>query len=399
MSEKNICIFCDSELVSGTKPEHILLNALGGRKTTRRAICSTCNNTFGGTIDDALTKQVNVIRNLLQFESGTGKLPPMLKGIQAGAERLNFGSDGRPEIVRPPFTVTDLGDGRTDVTINVRSAEEMKKMLPHLAAKLGMPEADLAKQISQVQLTVVEERAGQVHYPLMFGGAEALRSLAKSCLVLLASVTGTDALKAEPFAVVRDFVVKGGVEFSSARARIDLRDVPGLDEYKRRFGPFFNLITVRSNEAGRVIAHFTLYNVVGWQIVLAEQGGPINQEVVLVSNPMDPVVWGDEAAALPDIPFEWLNTADPAYEIERARERLIRMMEYHTDQSRKSEYDRIVDDVFDRHGINGEIQVSDPALTQLIFNEIAERIGAHAMRLRHERQLSPEEIEKLLRGG
>lgn len=86
MTTASKCIFCDSKLTPDTKPEHILLNALGGRKTTRRVICSTCNNDFGGTIDDALTEQVEVLRNLLQFESGTGKPPPMLKNLQAGSD-------------------------------------------------------------------------------------------------------------------------------------------------------------------------------------------------------------------------------------------------------------------------------------------------------------------------
>src|ERR1700730_10772144 len=76
MNAKTICIFCDGELGPDTKPEHILLNALGGRKTTRRVICSKHNNDFGGGIDDALADQVGVLRNHLQLESGTGKPPP-----------------------------------------------------------------------------------------------------------------------------------------------------------------------------------------------------------------------------------------------------------------------------------------------------------------------------------
>jgi len=64
------CIFCDSALSADTKPEHILLEALGGKKTTRLAICSGCNNKFGGTIDYILAGQVQALRNLLQFQSG-----------------------------------------------------------------------------------------------------------------------------------------------------------------------------------------------------------------------------------------------------------------------------------------------------------------------------------------
>ena len=109
------CIFCDNSLGPDTKPEHILLNGLGGRKTTRRAICSDCNNRFGATIDAALADQVEVIRNLLQLQSGTGKQPPMLRNIRAGAKRINFRNDGKPELVTSPFKVTEHSDGRVRI--------------------------------------------------------------------------------------------------------------------------------------------------------------------------------------------------------------------------------------------------------------------------------------------
>jgi hypothetical protein len=82
-----LCLFCPAELDGPTKPEHILLNALGGRKTTKKTICSACNNTFGGTIDDVLTSQVTALRNLLQLESGSGKAAPTLKNVQAGKHK------------------------------------------------------------------------------------------------------------------------------------------------------------------------------------------------------------------------------------------------------------------------------------------------------------------------
>lgn len=392
------CIFCDDDLLPDTKPEHVLLSALGGRKTTRRAICSTCNNDFGGTIDDALTEQVMVLRNLLKFESGTGKPPPKLKSVQAGSERINIGSDGRLEIVKPPFTVKQREDRTAEIQIHVQTSKAIKKMLPHLAAKLRITEAELMKQIKQGQAALVEARPGQMHQRMSFGGETPLRSVAKSCLVLLSMVVGNDAVKAMPFSAVRDFVVHGGLEFSKKRAQIDSRDVPGIDEYKKMFGPFFNLIYVRSNEVGRVIGHFTLYNAISWQIVLAEAGPPPNQTVALVSNPITPATWSDDATILPDIPFEWLEAVEHPYELERVRGRLVQMMEYHRDQSLKSEIGRIVDDVFDKYSINGERPVSDPTVQKAVLGEITQRLAAHALRLNHQQALGPEHIEKLLQG-
>jgi hypothetical protein len=84
------CIFCENELTQDTTPEHVLLNAIGGRMTTRKAICSEHNNTFGGTIDKVLAAQVEVIRNHLQLQSGTEKPPPPLKNLVSGSEKISI---------------------------------------------------------------------------------------------------------------------------------------------------------------------------------------------------------------------------------------------------------------------------------------------------------------------
>jgi hypothetical protein len=139
-AEMPLCLFCPTELDATTKPEHILLNALGGRKTTTKAICSACNNKFGGTIDNVLTSQVTALRNLLQLESGTGKAAPTLKNVQAGEHKVNIKGEGGLELVAEPFTIERLGDGRWNVQIRARSEEHLAEIVPHLAAALQIPE-------------------------------------------------------------------------------------------------------------------------------------------------------------------------------------------------------------------------------------------------------------------
>jgi hypothetical protein len=233
---------------------------------------------------------------------------------------------------------------------------------------------------------------------MSFGGEDALRSVAKSFLVLLATTVGNNAIKAEPFADAREFVLKGSGEFWKKRVHIDSRDVPGLAEFKKCFGPFFNLIYVRSNNAGRVVGHFTLYNVINWQIVLAEAGGPANKKVAIASNPLEPATWTDDAAALPNIPFDWLDTTKATADLMPIHQRLNKMMEYHTDSALDIEIGRICDEVFDKHGIKGEDSVTDPAVQKAIFGEIVGRVSAHMLSLAHHEPLTPEDIEKVLRG-
>ena len=79
------------------------------------------------------------------------------------------------------------------------------------------------------------------------------------------------------------------------------RHLPQSGELQHRFGKFFNPIFIRSDNTGRVVARFTLYNIINWQIVLAEAGGTPNARIGLASNTLDPSIWSDVIADEIDI--------------------------------------------------------------------------------------------------
>jgi HNH endonuclease len=212
-AEMPLCLFCPTELDATTKPEHILLNALGGRKTTTKAICSACNNKFGGTIDNVLTSQVTALRNLLQLESGTGKAAPTLKNVQAGEHKVNIKGEGGLELVAEPFTIERLGDGRWNVQIRARSEEHLAEIVPHLAAALQIPEDQLRAQLAGAQGSIINERAGAVHHGLLFGGPDAIRSAVKASLVLWSTLVGNDEVRSAPYDAARQFVSTGMSSF------------------------------------------------------------------------------------------------------------------------------------------------------------------------------------------
>jgi hypothetical protein len=175
-----VCLFCDSRLDETTKPEHILLNALGGRRRTRDAICSACNNKFGGTIDDALASQVIPIRNLLRLKSGSGDDAPTLKKVQAGAIKINIKGDGRLELAEKPFTVDKLTEDSWNIGVQVNSAEELDHYIPHIAAQLQVPEENLRIQLANAKISRVSKRPDAIGHQLSFGGPDAIRSIVKS---------------------------------------------------------------------------------------------------------------------------------------------------------------------------------------------------------------------------
>ncbi|QQN66753.1 HNH endonuclease [Bradyrhizobium diazoefficiens] len=387
------CIFCDNQLTKDTKPEHILLNALGGRKTTTKVDCSACNSDFGSTIDKEVGEQVTILRNMLQLDSGTGRGPPMLRKIPSGSDLLNITNDGRPELVAKPFTIRDLGDGQFQLNITAKSPEEMARWIPDIAASLGLTEDQVLKIIEGSQTTYTARRPDTVHHQLSFGGPLALRSITKSCLVLWATLVGNAEVKSTAYEAARRFVLDGDETFNTTRIFLDSRYLPRADELMQRFGPFFNLIYVKSNDAGRVVAHFTLYNIIGWQIVLAERGGTPNQRTALISNPLDPAKWSDTLADEIDIDFAWLVSPDYSDNFVRVKERLTAVMRHHVETEGPRELNRIADEVFAKHGVtNPDQPVSDPEILKKIEGDMRHRFGLHALSLPYVEHLSGKDI-------
>jgi HNH endonuclease len=385
----SLCIFCDAELGENTKPEHVLLNALGGRMTTKRVICSECNNLFGSGIDKALTDQAATFRNLLQLESGSGSTAPIIKNVKAGDQTLNLRGDGEIELVRKPFLTTPNPDGSVKVQINARSVEELERLIPHVAASLKMPEQKLREQMAGAIASVTEQRPNTIHFPTSFGGVDAIRSATKACLVLWTTLMGNDEVRRDVYAAVRRFVTEGDDGFNRSRVSLDARPLPKAEEIKRTYGPVFNLIYVMSDSSGRVIGHFTLYNVISFQVVLAEAGGVPNRQIALVSNPVNPETRSADAASEFDISFSWLNKPD--YQVDQAKQRLVDLMEYYFESQRPKEFGRMIEDVLQKNGLR-ENDAIPQVLAEKLGREMAERITKYQFGLPHEEKMTLEEL-------
>jgi hypothetical protein len=90
---------------------------------------------------------------------------------------------------------------------------------------------------------------------------------------------GNEEVRAASYDEVRNFIINGDEPFDLNRIHLDSRYIPQSDGLQHNFGKFFNLIYIRSDHAGRVVAHFTLCNVISWQIILAASGGTSDTKV------------------------------------------------------------------------------------------------------------------------
>jgi hypothetical protein len=165
---------------------------------------------------------------------------------------------------------------------------------------------------------------------------------------------------------------------------------------KAAFGLMFNLIYVRSNESGRVVGHFTLYNAVAWQITLAEAGGTPNAKIGIISNPLNPSQWSDRAAEDFDVPFEWLNNPDYSDKFVRSKARVETIIKYYFDLNQPKEHARVIDECFKKLNITPGEPVPPDKVREL-SELMASRITHHVFGLPEEQKLSPEQISEMLK--
>ncbi len=288
--------------------------------------------------------------------------------------------------------MTPLENGQFRLEVTARSVEEIAYYLPHMAAQIGCSEEHLLQQFRAAEGQMVSRRPGLIHFHMPFGAGMATRSFAKSCLVLWGTLVGNAEMKSAAYDAARNFVTDGDEVFFSDRVHLDYRLLPELDRIKTSFGDFFNLIYVRSDEAGRVIGHFTLYNVIAWRFVLAERNGTSNRSIGLISNPVDPSTWSIAGDAGIEIDFAWLNSLDYSHEIVHAQQRLAAAIGRSQENAMNREIESIIRTVFERHGVTEGETVSDPALQKKIVAEISQRVAFHLMDLPFENRLSGEEL-------
>jgi hypothetical protein len=389
----DLCIFGDHVLDKKTKPEHVMHDALGGRMKTRGVICSDCNNNFGGGIDKTLTEQFAVFRNQFQMKSGSGSTAPMMRKVKVGSQVINVHGDGRLKLVAKPFNIRKHPDGRFDLQVVTSSLDEMRRHIPNIAASLGISEEEVSQLLSGGNARMVECRPPTAQLGVTLGGPEALRSVAKACLVLWALKVGNDEVRGAPYASARDYILKGAPDFTGTRASLDTRLFGEAEKVKQQYGPLFNLMYVRSDEAGRVIGHFTIYNLLGHQVVLAESGGSPCQTMGLVANPLDPRAWSDKAGELFDLPFEWLT--QPAHNTNDARARLIEVQKIYLDIFKPKEVGRLSDAVFSKYGL-GQNDVIPEAIREEALAKLFDRAARYFVGIPYEEAVPEDVLRKAL---
>ena len=176
----SLCAFCKTPLNDGNNSkEHIIPNAIGGRKTVRNFICKQCNSSTGEKWDKALADQLKALCTMLDIKRRRGGNQP-LPVETVGGEQLLLHPDRSMARLKPTFSERNLGNA-TEINIRARSIRDLKKMLPGLKRKYpNLDIEEILKKATPKQKYLQEP----FHIPLQFGGDLVGRSIVKSCLAL-----------------------------------------------------------------------------------------------------------------------------------------------------------------------------------------------------------------------
>lgn len=177
------CILCETTLTSDNRTkEHIIPNAIGGRRTISGLICKHCNSTTGASWDAVLAEQLSFFSLSFDICRQRGKVRPLTLPTYGG-ESIRVHPDGRMMPAKP--SIEEISEGsQTHLRISAPTRNHLKQVVRGLQRRYPQL-ADL-----DIDEFVAGAKDGS-HYssdPLEvsceFGGPHAGRSMVKMAVVL-----------------------------------------------------------------------------------------------------------------------------------------------------------------------------------------------------------------------
>lgn len=183
-----ICILCPVEITDENDfREHVIQNAIGGRKRVKGVLCTNCNSTTGAEWDAEFARQLQPLSAFFSIIRQRGEVPPQPVTTVSGQQFIRR-SDGQMTLARPSYEEVQT-DAGPRISINAPTPKLARLLLDRAKAKY--PQIDAASIAASVQSTY-QYLDEPVKMSLGFGDEKAGRSLVKSC-VTLAVYAGIDA--------------------------------------------------------------------------------------------------------------------------------------------------------------------------------------------------------------
>lgn len=179
-----MCVFqCGNRITEHTSTkEHIVPNAIGGRKKVTGFICNNCNSRTGAIWDAELARQLNPLSLLLGIRRQRGEVPSQVFPTAGGSE-VRLLSDGRRTIAKPSHEITTDGDN-TRITIHARTMQELRGLMNGMRRKYPSLGDISLEDLMATAKVGAHYNPEWTKFDLEIGGAKAGRSLVKSAVAL-----------------------------------------------------------------------------------------------------------------------------------------------------------------------------------------------------------------------
>ncbi|MHA6860354.1 HNH endonuclease [Ralstonia pseudosolanacearum] len=176
MTAAKACALCPNTLSAKNRTkEHIIPNAIGGRKKTTGFICNDCNNRLGESWDAELARQLNWFSLAVGISRERGEPPKQIVQTIDG-DRYWLLNDGSFTPEKSSYSEEDLGEG-IKINLTAKTMEEAKQRLKGIARKY--PKFDVEKAINELEIET-NYLDSPLHVSLSLGGSDAGRSLVKT---------------------------------------------------------------------------------------------------------------------------------------------------------------------------------------------------------------------------
>ena len=126
-----LCALCDMEITR--YKEHVIPNAIGGRKKVKGFICKSCNSKSGAEWDSDLANKLHPFSLYFRIQREKGEVPAQSFNTTGGEEYI-LHADGSKSLLKPVYSEQKYENG-VKISIKARSDKERKKMLKGVIRK------------------------------------------------------------------------------------------------------------------------------------------------------------------------------------------------------------------------------------------------------------------------
>lgn len=167
-------IFDGCEVTAGSR-EHIIPNAIGGRLSSDKLICNSCNNKSGSAWDAVLCNQYTILCVWFGVSRERGNVPNCSVENEIGEISI-ISNDGKIQPKKPTFSSKKINENECEITVKANNHKDAKKIISSFCKKNNLQPDFTTLQHREV---LFNDHGGDTKFSFDLSGPQIGRSVAK----------------------------------------------------------------------------------------------------------------------------------------------------------------------------------------------------------------------------